>query len=79
MLRSLSILLGTSWYLSVFLVVNAALGSAFLNFPRAFDEAGGVVAALSVQWLTFQLNYMIINLTEYFTLNLNQKKLLDII
>merc|ERR1711962_494467 len=40
---------GTSWYLSVFLVVNAALGSAFLNFPRAFDQAGGVLAALSVQ------------------------------
>jgi len=42
---------GTSWYLAVFLVVNAALGSAFLNFPSAFDQAGGVLAALSVQSL----------------------------
>ena len=40
---------GTAWYVAVFLVVNAALGSALLNFPRAFDAAGGVAAAITVQ------------------------------
>jgi len=40
---------GTSWYVSVFLVVNAALGAGLLNFPHAFHAAGGVVSALSVQ------------------------------
>jgi len=40
---------GTSWYVSIFLVVNAALGAGLLNFPHAFHAAGGVVSALSVQ------------------------------
>ena len=31
---------GTSWYVSVFLVVNAALGAGLLNFPHAFHAAG---------------------------------------
>jgi len=40
---------GTSWYVSVCLVVNAALGAGLLNFPHAFHAAGGVESALSVQ------------------------------
>ncbi|XP_040064293.1 putative sodium-coupled neutral amino acid transporter 7 isoform X1 [Ixodes scapularis] len=40
---------GTSWYAAVFLVVNAALGAGLLNFPQAFDRAGGLAVALSVQ------------------------------
>ena len=31
---------GTSWYVSIFLVVNAALGAGLLNFPHAFHAAG---------------------------------------
>jgi amino acid permease len=34
---------------SVFLIINAALGAGLLNFPKSFDEAGGVVVGLVVQ------------------------------
>ncbi|XP_064640585.1 sodium-coupled neutral amino acid transporter 7-like isoform X2 [Lineus longissimus] len=40
---------GSSWYASVFLVVNAALGAGLLNFPQAYDAAGGVLVAVIVQ------------------------------
>ncbi|XP_060563869.1 sodium-coupled neutral amino acid transporter 7-like [Ruditapes philippinarum] len=40
---------GSSWYSSVFLVVNAALGAGLLNFPEAYHEAGGVIVAIVVQ------------------------------
>ncbi|XP_059158754.1 sodium-coupled neutral amino acid transporter 7-like [Physella acuta] len=39
----------TRWFVSAFLVVNATLGVSLLNFPKAYHEAGGVVAALIVQ------------------------------
>jgi sodium-coupled neutral amino acid transporter 7/8 len=29
--------------------VNAALGAGLLNFPKAFDQAGGIEVALVVQ------------------------------
>jgi len=34
---------------AIFLIVNAALGAGLLNFPAAFDQAGGVLAAVLVQ------------------------------
>ncbi|XP_054277229.1 sodium-coupled neutral amino acid transporter 7-like [Macrosteles quadrilineatus] len=34
---------------AVFLLVNAALGAGLLNFPQAFDQAGGITVALLVQ------------------------------
>uniref|UniRef100_T1INZ5 Amino acid transporter transmembrane domain-containing protein n=1 Tax=Strigamia maritima TaxID=126957 RepID=T1INZ5_STRMM len=40
---------GTTWYGAIFLVVNAALGAGLLNFPQAYDLAGGLTAALIVQ------------------------------
>jgi sodium-coupled neutral amino acid transporter 7/8 len=36
---------GISWYFAVFLIVNAALGAGLLNFAKAFDNAGGILAA----------------------------------
>ncbi|XP_037070828.1 putative sodium-coupled neutral amino acid transporter 7 [Pollicipes pollicipes] len=42
---------GTSWVGAVFLIVNAALGAGLLNFPQAYDQAGGVAVALTVQAL----------------------------
>ena len=39
----------TSTLSTVFLIVNAALGAGLLNFPKAFDTAGGVTAAVMVQ------------------------------
>ena len=39
----------TSTLGSVFLIINAALGAGLLNFPKAFDTAGGVLVAVVVQ------------------------------
>lgn len=36
---------GISGYEGVFLVVNATLGAGLLNFPQAYDQAGGLVVA----------------------------------
>ncbi|XP_069700262.1 sodium-coupled neutral amino acid transporter 7-like isoform X3 [Periplaneta americana] len=44
------ILQGGSGRLSaIFLIINAALGAGLLNFPQAFDQAGGIVTAIIVQ------------------------------
>nr|XP_014354445.1 PREDICTED: putative sodium-coupled neutral amino acid transporter 7 [Latimeria chalumnae] len=40
---------GTSAFRSVFIMVNAALGAGLLNFPAAFNTAGGVAAEITVQ------------------------------
>ena len=40
---------GSSWYASVFLVVNAGLGAGLLNIPAAFDQSGGMLVAILVQ------------------------------
>ena len=40
---------GTSWFMSAFLVVNAALGAGLLNFPIAYHQAGGVATAVGIQ------------------------------
>lgn len=40
---------GTSNLGTIFLIVNAALGAGLLNFPKAFDQAGGIEVALIVQ------------------------------
>ncbi|KAJ8303160.1 hypothetical protein KUTeg_019556 [Tegillarca granosa] len=41
--------IGSSWFSSVFLVVNAALGAGLLNFPDAYQQAGGVLVAVLIQ------------------------------
>lgn len=53
---------GISWYAAVFLVVNAALGAGLLNFPQAFDQAGGIFVACMVQTvlLTFVIAALVI-------------------
>lgn len=40
---------GTSSLGAVFIVVNAALGAGLLNFPAAFNMAGGVTAGVTLQ------------------------------
>lgn len=40
---------GSGWFVSAFLVVNAALGAGLLNFPIAYHQAGGVFSAVVVQ------------------------------
>lgn len=41
--------LGSSTIGSIFLLINAALGAGLLNFPKAFNDAGGIEIALAVQ------------------------------
>ncbi|XP_076354832.1 sodium-coupled neutral amino acid transporter 7-like isoform X2 [Tachypleus tridentatus] len=40
---------GTSWYAASMMVINVALGAGLLNFPQAYDRAGGVFVAICVQ------------------------------
>jgi amino acid permease len=40
---------GSSGLSAVFLIINAALGAGLLNFPQAFEQAGGIVTAVIVQ------------------------------
>lgn len=40
---------GVSTLGAVFIVVNAALGAGLLNFPAAFNMAGGVTAGVMLQ------------------------------
>eukprot|EP00096_Caligus_rogercresseyi_P007554 TRINITY_DN25466_c0_g1_i1.p1 TRINITY_DN25466_c0_g1~~TRINITY_DN25466_c0_g1_i1.p1 ORF type:complete len:517 (+),score=104.59 TRINITY_DN25466_c0_g1_i1:51-1601(+) len=42
---------GTGVIYTTFLIVNAGLGAALLNFPKSFDEAGGLGIASLVQGL----------------------------
>ena len=39
---------GTNSIYPIFLIVNVAMGSGILNFPKAFDEAGGILVATTV-------------------------------
>jgi hypothetical protein len=43
------VVVGSSWFASAFLVVNAALGAGLLNFPAAYDQSGGLVVAIGIQ------------------------------
>ncbi|KAJ9578145.1 hypothetical protein L9F63_024993, partial [Diploptera punctata] len=40
---------GSSRLSAIFLIINAALGAGLLNFPQAFNQAGGIVTAITVQ------------------------------
>ena len=54
------ITVGTNTLSTIFLIINAALGAGLLNFPKAFDQAGGVEVALIVQ--LFLVIFVIISL-----------------
>ncbi|XP_047367570.1 putative sodium-coupled neutral amino acid transporter 7 [Vespa velutina] len=40
---------GSSILGTIFLIVNATLGAGLLNFPQAFDKAGGIVTSITIQ------------------------------
>jgi amino acid permease len=40
---------GSSLLTGIFLIINAALGAGLLNFPQAFDQAGGITTSIIVQ------------------------------
>ncbi len=48
----------TSAFAGIMMIINAALGAGLLNFPSAFHEAGGVVAANAVQFVSSQYFYI---------------------
>ncbi|GIY62555.1 putative sodium-coupled neutral amino acid transporter 7 [Caerostris extrusa] len=46
---------GVSWITASFLLINAALGIGILNFPAAYDLAGGIVSATCTQLIMLVL------------------------
>lgn len=40
---------GIAWTVATFLLVNSALGAGVLNFPAAYDRAGGILSATIMQ------------------------------
>ena len=42
---------GTNIIYTVALIINASLGAALLNFPKSFDDAGGVLVAILVSFV----------------------------
>ena len=56
---------GTSDIFTVFLIVNAALGAGLLNFPKAFDEAGGITVAIVVQVALLLFLVVALNILAY--------------
>ena len=49
----------------MFLIVNAALGAGLLNFPKAFDEAGGITVAILVQLALLLFIVIALNMLAY--------------
>lgn len=46
---------GVSWITASFLLINAALGIGILNFPAAYDLAGGIISATCTQLIMLVL------------------------
>lgn len=44
---------GVSWGMAAFLLVNTALGAGMLNYPFAYNQVGGVLAASLMQVVSF--------------------------
>ncbi|XP_014671427.1 PREDICTED: putative sodium-coupled neutral amino acid transporter 7 isoform X2 [Priapulus caudatus] len=40
---------GSSWWASSFIIINAGLGAGLLNFADSYNDAGGIVIALTLQ------------------------------
>ncbi|KFM80688.1 putative sodium-coupled neutral amino acid transporter 7, partial [Stegodyphus mimosarum] len=53
---------GTSWLMTAFLLVNTALGIGILNFPAAYNQAGGIYFATGIQLImvTLMISTMLI-------------------
>ncbi|XP_003748607.1 putative sodium-coupled neutral amino acid transporter 7 [Galendromus occidentalis] len=50
----------SGWIGAVFLIVNAALGAGLLDFPEAYDRAGGILISMIIQ--AFLLFFAVISL-----------------
>lgn len=47
-------LTGVSWGVAAFLLVNTALGAGMLNYPYAYNQIGGILAATLIQIVSKQ-------------------------
>jgi len=56
---------GTNNLFTIFLIVNAALGAGLLNFPKAFDAAGGIGVAICVQLVLIVFIVGALNILAY--------------
>lgn len=56
------VFVGVSWYGAAFLLINTALGAGILNYPEAYDRAGGIVSSTFIQLVSkltsqYQIKY----------------------
>lgn len=56
---------GTNTLYTVILIVNAALGAGLLNFPKAFEQAGGIAVAVTVQLILLAFIISSLNILAY--------------
>ncbi|XP_037501504.1 putative sodium-coupled neutral amino acid transporter 7 isoform X3 [Rhipicephalus sanguineus] len=56
---------GVAWTVAAFLLVNSALGAGVLNYPAAYDRAGGILAATLLQILMICLNVVTMLILGY--------------
>lgn len=56
---------GTNTLYTIILIVNAALGAGLLNFPKAFDAAGGILVAIIVQVFLLVFIVAALNILAY--------------
>ncbi|KAH9362061.1 hypothetical protein HPB48_002039 [Haemaphysalis longicornis] len=56
---------GIAWTVAAFLLVNSALGAGVLNYPAAYDHAGGILAATFLQILMIFLNVVTMLILGY--------------
>lgn len=47
---------GVSWGVAAFLLVNTALGAGMLNYPYAYNQIGGVLAAGLMQIVSINID-----------------------
>lgn len=59
---------------AVFIMLKSALGAGLLNFPWAFEKAGGVSRAISVEMVSSCTLLTSSVLTEHFPLNIKSPK-----
>ncbi|XP_065294274.1 sodium-coupled neutral amino acid transporter 7-like isoform X2 [Dermacentor albipictus] len=56
---------GVAWTVAAFLLVNSALGAGVLNYPAAYDRAGGILSATLLQILMICLNVVTMLILGY--------------
>ena len=55
---------GTSWYAAIFIVVNTAIGTGFLNLPSAYYRSGGIGVGLTMQFVSLLPIHYLFNMCK---------------